>query len=220
MLISPEWYYEENLKGQTPEQIMSKIRGLKREINRLQKEIDRPEYPYRTEVIDPSEDVQLSMCREYLDKAKLALVEAGGVYIPTKAEQRAAAIEASMPYISKIVFTKGGLFTGHYAKTFVFGDNTLHMSESFSYAEVPVILDISDHREELIEELMSLHLERWRRHYDLYRYGMAVMDGESWELKLFFSNGHRPLRITGDNAYPFDFYHLEDVLGLPVEQEN
>ena len=32
MMISPEGYYEENLKGKTKEQIISAIRGLKQEI--------------------------------------------------------------------------------------------------------------------------------------------------------------------------------------------
>ena len=35
MMISPEGYYEENLKGKTKDQIMSAIRGLKQEIGLL-----------------------------------------------------------------------------------------------------------------------------------------------------------------------------------------
>ena len=35
MMISPESYYEMNLKGKTAEQIMSAIRGLKNEIGHL-----------------------------------------------------------------------------------------------------------------------------------------------------------------------------------------
>lgn len=35
MMISPEVYYEEQLKGKTKEQIISVIRGLKQEIGRL-----------------------------------------------------------------------------------------------------------------------------------------------------------------------------------------
>ena len=220
MMISPEWYYEENLKGKTPAQIMTKIRSLKREITRLQNIIDHPDYPYREEVIHPSESVQLSMSYEYLDRAKQALEEAGGSYVPTKAEQRAAAIEASMPHLTKIVFTKGGLFSGGYKKTFIIGENTLHMcEEQFHSIEEPVMRDVSECREEFLVEISALHLERWRKHYDLYRYGMAVLDGESWELELHFSNGHRMVKITGDNAYPFAFYELEDALGLPFEQE-
>ena len=221
MMVSPDWYYEEYLKCKSPEQIMTRIRSLKREITRLQDTVDHPDYPYREDVIDPSESVQLIMCRDYLEKAKQALVEAGGTYKPTQRELKAAAIQASMPYVTKVVFSKGGFFVGGYKKTFVVGSNTLHMcEEKLIGVDEPLTKDISEYREEFLEELADVHLERWRKHYDLYRYGMAVMDGESWDLELHFSNGQRPLKISGDNAYPFDFYHLEDVLGLPFEQKD
>ena len=35
MMISPEGYYEEYLKGKTDKQIMTAIRGLKQEMGRL-----------------------------------------------------------------------------------------------------------------------------------------------------------------------------------------
>ena len=44
MMIGPEAYYEENLKGKTAEQIMTAIRSLKRDINRLKRVIEHPEY--------------------------------------------------------------------------------------------------------------------------------------------------------------------------------
>ena len=124
-----------------------------------------------------------------------------------------------MHYVAKVVFSRGGLFTGRYEKTFTIGENTLHMREKkFLGVDEPLTKDISEFREEFLEGLAGLHLERWRKDYNLYRYGMAVMDGESWNLELYFSNGHRPLKIYGDNAYLFDFYYLEDVLGLSFEE--
>lgn len=39
MLISPEYYYEENLKGKTVQEIQSKIRGLKSKITRLKRKM-------------------------------------------------------------------------------------------------------------------------------------------------------------------------------------
>ena len=44
MMIGPETYYEENLKGKTAEQIMTAIRSLKREINRLKNVMEYPKY--------------------------------------------------------------------------------------------------------------------------------------------------------------------------------
>ena len=42
MMISPESYYEEYLKGKTKEQIMTAIRGLKQEIGRLKNSMENP----------------------------------------------------------------------------------------------------------------------------------------------------------------------------------
>ena len=61
MMISPEVYHEEQLKGKTKEQIMSVIRGLKKEIVHLKNMMESPDYAQES-VIHPSEDVRLD-CR-------------------------------------------------------------------------------------------------------------------------------------------------------------
>ena len=127
MMLGPEEYYEEKLKGKTEEQIRKEIRHLKREINRLQKIRDHPDYPYREEIIDPDEGVQQSVLRDFLEKAIEALTEAGGTYIPTKAERRAEAMAQSIPYVSKIVFTRRNFLTDFYETIFTLGENTLHI---------------------------------------------------------------------------------------------
>lgn len=40
MMISPESYYEEYLKGKTKEQIMTTIRGLKQEMGHLKNSME------------------------------------------------------------------------------------------------------------------------------------------------------------------------------------
>ncbi|WP_282433234.1 hypothetical protein [Dehalobacter restrictus] len=40
MMISPEGYYEEHLKGKTKEKIMTAMRGLKQEIGHLKKTME------------------------------------------------------------------------------------------------------------------------------------------------------------------------------------
>ena len=54
MMISPEWYYEENLKGKTAKEIMTAIRGLKKQIGHLKNVMEHPEY---INTICPSEAV-------------------------------------------------------------------------------------------------------------------------------------------------------------------
>ena len=46
MMVSSEWYYEENIKGKSTDQIASIIRSLKRKIKQLEKVVANPkDYP-------------------------------------------------------------------------------------------------------------------------------------------------------------------------------
>lgn len=87
MMISPESYYEEHLKGKTKEQIMTAIRGLKQEIGRLKKIMEGPEYGI-LEIVHPNEDTRLYWTREYLERAKQAYAEASGTYTLSKSQKR------------------------------------------------------------------------------------------------------------------------------------
>lgn len=58
MMISPETYYEEYLKGKTKEQILSAIRGLKREIGRLKNALEN-ESLRKQEIAEPSAETRI-----------------------------------------------------------------------------------------------------------------------------------------------------------------
>ena len=73
MMASPEWYYEEYLKGKSADEIRSQIRSLQRKIRQLQKEVDNPNLDGC--MIQPRPYVQLEMHRLYLQKAKEALMD-------------------------------------------------------------------------------------------------------------------------------------------------
>lgn len=75
MMVSPEWYYEENLKGKTEDQIRSQIRSLKRKIRKLEKVVADPEEYPKEWMFCPSPKVQLEMYRLYLLKAGEALMD-------------------------------------------------------------------------------------------------------------------------------------------------
>ena len=111
MMISPESYYEEYLKGKTKEEIMTVIRGLKQEIGHLKNIMEGLEYGIK-EIVHPSEDTRLHWTREYLERARQAYVEAGGIYTLSKSEQKAADFDANIDAICKITFSIGGFFGG------------------------------------------------------------------------------------------------------------
>ena len=98
MMISPEGYYEEHLKGKTAAQIMTAIRGLKNEMGHLKNIMEHPDYGEQP-IMHPSESTRLWCTRLYLERAKEALAEAGGTYVPSQAELKAADFEDNMPYM-------------------------------------------------------------------------------------------------------------------------
>ena len=74
MMISPESYYEEYLKGKTKEEIMTAIRGLKQEIRRLKSTLENPDYDDNA-IIHPDRFTYIYWTRGYLEKAKETLRE-------------------------------------------------------------------------------------------------------------------------------------------------
>lgn len=222
MMISPEGYYEEYLQGRTAEQIMTAIRGLKQEIGHLKNTMEHPEYG-REPIMHPSEDVRLWCTRMYLERAKQALVEAGGIYTPSKAEMQVAEFEKSIPSICKVVFTIGGFFSGHETHTITLDDKHLHMDVEHSFIPKPsnffIEADYPLEKDEFLEGIRGLYISEWRRTYDTRRFGYEVLDGTQWELKIFFSDGHKPVVKYGSNSYPYNFNKFLELLGIDPESE-
>ena len=88
MMISPETYVKLELEGLSNDEIVSKIRGLKREMTRLKREVEyvglEDEEPV---IVCPSPDVRLAMQRDYIEAARKFLEEQGGELPLTKAAQ-------------------------------------------------------------------------------------------------------------------------------------
>lgn len=114
MMLSPENYYDIHLKGKSERQIKAAIRGLKNEIGRLKNSIESARYCRKVGKIEirPSESTQIFYMREYIKRAKQALEELGGMYIPSKAERKATKFLERIPFISTIIFEIGGYFSG------------------------------------------------------------------------------------------------------------
>ena len=79
MMISPETYYEMNLKGKSQEEIMKKIRSLKIKIGQLKRSIENTD-DMVLEVF-PSKQTRLKCDWDYLERAIQAYEEAGGEYV-------------------------------------------------------------------------------------------------------------------------------------------
>lgn len=215
MMISPESYYDMNLKGKNAEQIMSAIRGLKNEIGHLKNIMEHPDYGSEL-IACPSESTRLRCTREYLERAKVALLEAGGEYKPSQAELKAKEFDNNLAEIGKIVFTIGGFFGGYETRTTSFDDEKLQVSVQHSLSIEPegtsVALLLPYTKGEFLDELNSLHIGEWRSSYSLKRFGYEVLDGTQWELEILYKNGAKPFKSYGDNAYPYNFDEFKELL--------
>lgn len=216
MMISPESYYEEYLKGKTKEEIMTAIRGLKQEIGHLKNSMENPYNDIKT-VMHPSEDTRLHWSRKYLDKAKQAYVEAGGTYTLSKSEEKAADFDANINAICKITFNIGGYFGGYSTYIVELSEELKAYTKLWEDVEPLVLLD--DNKEPFIKDtfigaLKELHIGEWRRHYTTKRFGYMVLDGTQWELEFEYSNGHKSVRSDGDNSYPYNFDKLQMLIGI------
>lgn len=222
MMISPEGYYEEHLKGKTAPQILTAIRGLKNEIGRLKNIMEHPDYG-REPIMRPSESTRLSCTRLYLERAKEAFAEAGGTYAPSQAEVKAANFDENIPAIKKLIFSIGGYFGGYETRTFTLDDKQLRMDVEYSILYEPKNSDIKPNcpysREEFFEGLRELHIGEWRSRYDLSRFGYDMLDGTQWNLEIRYSNGRKPVKIYGDNAYPYNFDQFQELLGIGTDVE-
>jgi len=39
-----------------------------------------------------------------------------------------------------------------------------------------------------------------------------ILDGTQWELEIYFSNGHKPVKIYGSNDYPVNFDRISTLM--------
>lgn len=213
MMVSPETYYEMNLKGKSQEEIMKKIRSLKIQIGQLKRSVENTD-DMVLEVF-PSRLTRLKCNRDYLERAIQAYEEAGGAYVRSKVEQKDHDFNDTLDSMSKLVFTIGGFFCGHETRTFTVSDDQVLVDVE----KTLISMDKEEYgpyrKEDFISGIKALHIGEWKRTYN----DLLVMDGTQWELDIYYNNGRRPTKISGSNAYPYNFDDLKEFLEVEMEDE-
>ena len=194
---------------------------MKREISRLKGIMEHPGYQC---MMHPSEATRIWCNRLYLERAKEALIEAGGAYVPSKAEEKVAEFDANIPFISKVEFCIGGFFGGFETRTYTIDGEKVHMDVEHSLILKPSNLGENEAEEmtvkDFLDGLADLHIGEWRKNYDPSRWGYAVLDGTQWHLYIYYSNGCRAVKIEGSNDYPYNFDKLKELFEIePWEDE-
>ncbi|MDD6467224.1 MAG: hypothetical protein PUF50_03480 [Erysipelotrichaceae bacterium] len=214
MMISPETYYELNLKDKNEKELLSVIRGLKNKIGHLKNIMEHPDYQPLTK---PDEATQIWCMKLYLERAIQALKDMGGTYIPSKAELKVEEFNNNIPNIKEINFRIGGFTYGHTDYTFKFDDNKSKKIISKMLDEV-VELSLED-KDDFLDGFAALNIGEWRLNYDTERFGYCVMDGTQWELEIHYSNGNKTKSYYGSNAYPYNFNKLLELFEYDYEDE-
>lgn len=214
-MICPETYYKMNLKGKSEKEILTVIRELKNEIGHLKNVIEHPGYQ---STMCPSELVRLKCSRDYLERAKKALVDMGCTYQPSKAEQSAVAFQEKINHISKVVLEVGGYFQGLNTYTAQVNGNVVEISKEKMLNIIPPSEEeeASYSRNEFLELFANLHIGEWRKHYSTHRFGIEILDGTQWSLDIYYDDDTK-CSFDGDNAYPYNFYDLNDLFGIEDE---
>ena len=219
MMISPEAFYEYELKGKSQREIFRVIRSLKREINRLKRAVEET---WLTEEMSeltmcPSPLTRIKCSKDYLKQAIQAYEETGEKYQPTKAEQKAMEFDRALESLCRLKFSIGGFFGGNETRTFTVSGNNVLLDVGLG--PVPDSPNWPEYcpytREEFISRLRDLLIGEWKKSY----YNPCVCDGTQWELEIQYEDGRKPIRIYGSNAYPYNFDDLTELLGVELEED-
>jgi hypothetical protein len=214
MMIDPETYYEMYLKGKSPEQLLTEIRSLRREIARMRRELGDTS---GDKLFFPDSWSMLEINREYLERAVRAYEEAGGVYVPTALEKRSRRIDEALDKLESATFFKGHYFGGYTTRRCTIkGDKAVFETarpwtqSQFEPEEERWTKDGRWTKDEFIDSLRRLHIGEWKCSY----IDSTILDGEEWEFTLKFKSGRRQLNISGINAYPYNFDRLVELFGM------
>lgn len=208
MMVSPETY-DEAIKDKSAKELQIEIRSLKREITKLKDEIEDPNG--KPDFICPSRDVRICCSREYLETAKKALAEAGGEYKETATEKKARTFQDNLSHLTRMEFELGAS-PGPYMDPYVIeidGDKVKGVGWRGSFDSTGPI----ETKAQLLAYLSKMHLEEWRREYRPERYGLLVLDGCEWRLKLEYDGGINPVEYYGHEVYPWNFEALCELFG-------
>ena len=204
---------EQEFEGKSPEDIKEQIRAIKKEMRSIMDKMECPGDSLEP-IMTRSGHEELRICRERLASAKEALRSAGGIYMPDEEDIRSAELLDNLPFFTKMTFEIGGYFGGY--KTYIIekenasnrdGSSTYYEDDGITGIGEPVHTTIlsADAAEKLIDLLKEMHIDEWMPDYWPDRFGMSVMDGTQWSLKIDFGNGHDTWESSGSNSYPYNF---------------
>ena len=201
MMISPESFYEMELKGKTVPELRATLFRLRTEIGKMHS-IMEGKCP-TDEMIDPSPLVRLLCIREYFAVTVRALKEQGFIYKPTSQEKRTSELYAAMDDVKSIDFQIRGFHSGYRTAT-------LSIHPETKIITLNGVEQSEDDSDNIMYLLQQLYLPEWKREYT----DPSILDGIQWKLIVTFHGEVKPFAVSGSNAYPHNFDELLEIMGI------
>ena len=210
MMISPESYVEMELVGKPMDKVLSKIRGLKREIGTAKNQAE--DSSNQTDIICPSPQVRIDVMRDYLAEAKRYYASIGGKYVPSASEKRAEEFDSNIEHISVIIIEYGGYFEGSEIRTLTRVDDKIVVEREFYNGSHddgrPLYEDMK--WANLLENLSYVHMGEWKTKYD----DPDILDGIQWSVDIKYDNGIPAKHYWGSNKFPYNFERFLELIEM------
>ena len=196
------------IENASKEELLKIIRKTKVNMSRLINKMEHPNYASKPQKC-PS-DLTVYKCDKYfLEKAIIHYIAEGGNYKRSKKELNDIKFNEKLSKITKITFLEGE-FLGVYNKTVV--DLTENGVKFFKGdKDEAFLLETTCEKQDFLTDLAELHIGEWRKSYTTSRFGVYVLDGREWQLKIEYNDGSKK-EFYGSNAYPYNFKELTALL--------
>lgn len=211
MMIGPEAFYEFECAGKTRDELLKLSKTLRSEIARYTKMLEDPAARDPELELLPSPDTVLELDYEYLQTVRKAFSALGEEYPATPAEQKAAAFDATLENLASLTYVISGYLYGAETFRLIPGDGGYFTAiyEKHISGDGPESSALSLPKEEVLAELLRLHMGDWKRRYE----NPTVLDGVSWSVTLTYRDGTGKCEFSGRNSFPWSFGRLEDLFG-------
>ena len=211
MMISPDAYYDLELKGRSKTHVLKEIRSLRKEIEEQKEKIEYSRIKL-ARWMKPSPFVIIEMNRLYLKEAKKALEELNEIYKPSRIEERGLKFNENIYDLKSVRLEMGYLFRGY-------------MSSEIDLSKTDPIITVTDfdskllnrfsvNKDSFLKSLSDFYIGEWQLDYDPLRFGEGILDGIQWTLKFAYDGKHKEIEISGSNDYPYNFKEFLELLKL------
>ena len=190
------------------QELQKQARALRRQLVDMQLAMEDPD---GRGVDLAGELAAVDRVREEMEAARRAL---GMAWVPTKTEEKQLDFQRSMGALVRVDFATCQFVGGWREITVELSERGGVRRENAMDGEIVRNVDWV----EFLGQMQNLHMEEWRRRYNMERFGFVVTDGEQWTLQLSFGDGRKPERFRGDNDYPYNFARLMEALRVEEEE--